>query len=57
MSLSGSVRSQIFVDKLAQKLVRISKPNLTCSFGALRLRAYKILVYIEPKLRGWGVKN
>ena len=28
-----------FVDELAQKLVWISKPNFTCSFGSLRLRA------------------
>ena len=29
----------IFVEALAQKLERISKPNFTRSFGALRLRA------------------
>ena len=34
-----SERYQIFVDELAQKLVWISKPNFTCIFGALRLRA------------------
>ena len=39
-----------FGDELAQKLVKIPKPNFTCSFGALRLRAEKILVHIDPKL-------
>ena len=44
----------IVVDKLAQKLVWISKPNFTPSFGPLRLRADMILVHIDPKLRGEG---
>ena len=43
----------IVVDELAQKLVLISKPILTRSFGPLRLRADQILVHIDPKLR-WG---
>ena len=44
----------IFVDELVQKLVRISKPNFTRSFGPLRLRADFILVHIDPILRGEG---
>ena len=47
-----SVRYQIFVDELVQKLVGILKPNCARSFGALRLRAALILVYIDLKLSG-----
>ena len=42
-----------FVYALVQKLVCISKLNLTCRFFILRLRADQISVEIEPKLR-WG---
>ena len=45
-----------FVDKLVHKLVRISKPNFTHSFGVLRLRADQMLVEIKPKIKGWGLK-
>ena len=39
----------IFVDKLAQKLLGLSKANFTRGFGPLRLRADLILVHIDPK--------
>ena len=53
MSVSLLVRTlPIFVDKLTQKLVWISKPNFTLSFGPLRLDfgAY------WPKIKGLKFK-
>ena len=48
------IRYQIFVDALANvnKLMWILKRNFTCSLAALRLRADKILVEIEWKIKG-----
>ena len=47
---------QIFVDALSQKLVSISKPNFTSSFGSLRLRADSIFGKYRPKIKKRGVK-